>query len=332
MSQTVFFKSDYTEATDNSPYGHLVYEFWGMKNPDAIFQMIHVKPGIYLSVCNQPAPPVPGMAFEVNNAPVSFSFLLSGTCRHRVRGLENRKLTEFNSVSGTNMVSTMHHITGDMDFSPDIPVICVDMKIDHRLLYAYIDERKDRLLKGLKGLLTPGRQVYADFPLHCGMASTVMDIIHPPSYTGITRSLFYESRALDLLTLQLEQMTSKSPLSSRKKAYPGKKDLERLHEARRLLVSDLKDPPTIASLARKCGLNEFKLKKGFKQAFNTTIFAYLQEVKMKNAWQLIQEGGLSVTEAAYEVGYTNISHFSAAFKKQFHLTPGVLKKAGRTAT
>lgn len=161
------------------------------------------------------------------------------------------------------------------------------------------------------------------------MAALVMDIIHPPSFTGMTRSLYYESRTLGLLALQLERMTCSGKPCPGTAPFTGGTDLERLHEARRILVSDLRNPPNISALARQCGLNEFKLKKEFKQTFNTTIFAYLQQVKMEKAWQFLREGSRSVTEAAHEVGYTNISHFSAAFKKQFHMNPGALKKASK---
>ena len=155
-----------------------------------------------------------------------------------------------------------------------------------------------------------------------------MELINPPAYTGVTLALFYESRALNLLSLQLEHLTGKQAPCRTCGTAPCSPDLDRLREARRLLVKDLKNPPTIAALARQCGINEFKLKKEFKQTFNTTIFAHLQQVKMEKAWHLIREGSRSVTEAANEVGYTNISHFSAAFKKQYHINPGALKKAG----
>ena len=62
--------------------------------------------------------------------------------------------------------------------------------------------------------------------------------------------------------------------------------------------------------------------------YDTTIFSHLQRTKMETAWHLLQQGSCSVTQAASEVGYTNISHFSNAFRKQFFINPGTLKKAG----
>ncbi len=158
------------------------------------------------------------------------------------------------------------------------------------------------------------------------MMATAMEIIRPPEFSGMTLDLFYESRALDLLSKQLNALTH--PHFGSFSVGIGRGDMERLRHARHLLVADLKNPPTISALARQCGLNEFKLKKGFKQVFNTTIFSYLQRTKMETAWHLLQQGSCSVTQAASEVGYTNISHFSNAFRKQFFINPGTLKKAG----
>ncbi|MCG8618339.1 MAG: AraC family transcriptional regulator [Desulfobacterales bacterium] len=336
MSQPIFFKTDFTYPDISGdqadpPYGKLKFDIRGMDNPDSFFKLLHIKPGMYLSVYNHPPAHIPAMGFEVNNAPVSFSFLVSGACYHRIRGQGFSKNTEFNLASGTNSVTSLHDITGDMSFNPEIPIICVDLKIDRRLLHAYLHERMDRLPSEMSGLFDPGRQVYATFPLCREMTATTMEIINPPAYTGVTQALFYESRALNLLALQLEHLTGPEGAClscGTRETGPRGADLDRLHEARRILVSDLKNPPTISALARQCGINEFKLKKEFKQVFNTTIFTHLQQVKMEKAWHLLKEDSRSVTEAANEVGYTNVSHFSAAFRKQFLINPGTLKKAG----
>jgi AraC-like DNA-binding protein len=101
-----------------------------------------------------------------------------------------------------------------------------------------------------------------------------------------------------------------------------------LAHAKSILTADFLDPPTIPELARRCGLNEFTLKKEFKRSFNTTIFTFVQKLKMEQAWALIREKNHSVSEAANAVGYINVSHFSRAFKKQFSINPGILKKTG----
>lgn len=100
---------------------------------------------------------------------------------------------------------------------------------------------------------------------------------------------------------------------------PSPRERRQLEDARTLLLQDPSTPPTIAELARAVGMNQCKLKAGFKQLFGNSIYALFQEERMNNALRLLQTH--NVTETAVILGYTNISHFSAAFQKQFGCLP-----------
>lgn len=101
------------------------------------------------------------------------------------------------------------------------------------------------------------------------------------------------------------------------------REKKQLHAAKDFLLNDLSAAPTIAELARAVGLNQCKLKKGFKSLFGTSIYALFQEQRMNRAMQLLKNN--NVTETAMVLGYSNVSHFSSAFRKQF----GVLPKEAR---
>jgi AraC family transcriptional regulator len=89
--------------------------------------------------------------------------------------------------------------------------------------------------------------------------------------------------------------------------------------AQEFLLSDLSNPPTIAEIARNIGVNQCKLKKAFKQHFGKSIYAYFLEKRMSQAMHLLKEH--NVTETAMMLGYSNVSHFSAAFRKNFNVLP-----------
>ncbi|RQR62427.1 AraC family transcriptional regulator [Burkholderia sp. Bp9126] len=97
------------------------------------------------------------------------------------------------------------------------------------------------------------------------------------------------------------------------------RECRQLEGARALLLQDLSPPPTIAELARAVGMNQCKLKRCFKDHFGSTIYALFQEERMSSAQQLLQSH--NVTETAMMLGYSNVSHFSAAFAKQFGSSP-----------
>jgi len=94
--------------------------------------------------------------------------------------------------------------------------------------------------------------------------------------------------------------------------------------ARERLLSDLSSPPTIEQLARETGLNQLKIKQGFKVLFGTTTYGLFQRERMERALTLLQTN--SVTETASLLGYSNISHFSEAFRKQFGVLPSAARR------
>jgi AraC-like DNA-binding protein len=87
----------------------------------------------------------------------------------------------------------------------------------------------------------------------------------------------------------------------------------------------------LAELARLCGLNEFKLKKGYKEAFGATVFGHFNSMRMKQALLLLRNTDRSITEIAYETGYAHSQHFNRAFKKEFGISPGEARRSGMPA-
>nr|WP_247897183.1 AraC family transcriptional regulator [Azospirillum argentinense] len=77
---------------------------------------------------------------------------------------------------------------------------------------------------------------------------------------------------------------------------------DRLHHARNRLLDDLANPPTIAELARACGLNALKLKRGFKALSGLPVHAFYQQERMRAARRMLVEEGLSVTETGSRLG------------------------------
>ncbi|WP_157843156.1 helix-turn-helix transcriptional regulator [Bacillus sp. FJAT-42315] len=139
-------------------------------------------------------------------------------------------------------------------------------------------------------------------------------------YQHPLKRLFLESKVLELITIYFQQYfyewTQCKSASSLKAS-----DVKKLYQARELLVEQIDQSLTLVEIARKVGLNDFKLKKGFKEVFGHTVFGYLREQRMKQAIVLLQKRELNIGQIALTVGYTNPSHFAAAFRKQFGVNP-----------
>ena len=96
--------------------------------------------------------------------------------------------------------------------------------------------------------------------------------------------------------------------------------------AKNQLLNSFVDPPTIKQLARLCATNEFKLKKVFKKVYKSTIYAYIQNLRLKEANLLLKEELMSIGEIAKRVGYKHQGHFSKLFFKSFGVYPKDLQK------
>lgn len=103
-------------------------------------------------------------------------------------------------------------------------------------------------------------------------------------------------------------------------------DYEKLEEAKVIIEKDYVSPPSLCELARIVSLNEFKLKKGFKELFNTTVHCYVVKLRMEKAQILLNETDYSVREIAYKLGYKNPAYFSTAFKNYHGFVPSENKK------
>ena len=98
-------------------------------------------------------------------------------------------------------------------------------------------------------------------------------------------------------------------------------DIKAIYGIKNRILLHLNIAPNIASLSKNAGISEPKLRKLFKQTFNKGVFEYYQYSRMLQAARLLKDKHLSVSEVGYQLGFTNLSHFSKVFEKHFGLKP-----------
>ncbi len=158
-------------------------------------------------------------------------------------------------------------------------------------------------------------------PNNFAMQQVIDEIIHCPFGESL-RNLFLLSKTMELLVLQAQLYEAKSETNF----ITQSNDKKRLFEAKELLNDRLSNPPTIIELAKLIGLNEYKLKRGFKEIFGITIFGYIHQRRMTLAKRLLLGTDKTSKEIAFETGYSSPQHFSNAFKKNFGVSPKVARK------
>jgi AraC-like DNA-binding protein len=98
-------------------------------------------------------------------------------------------------------------------------------------------------------------------------------------------------------------------------------DIATVYKVREQMLQHLDTPPLIRELAVNAAMSPTKLKRLFKQIFGDSIFSYYQQFRMKEAALLLKQKKLSVSQVGYELGFTNLSHFSKTFTEHIGMKP-----------
>lgn len=158
------------------------------------------------------------------------------------------------------------------------------------------------------------------------MSALIRSLLRCP-YTGEIRTLYLQAKVLELLILALEQLEPKKLKTPDIVLRPY--DVEKIREAHDYLLRNMDNPCTLVELSHKVGINDFKLKKGFKQLYGTTVYEFLVDARMEKAKTLLMETDTSIHEIAFVTGYKNLSSFITAFKKKMGYSPGSYKRMKR---
>jgi len=201
-----------------------------------------------------------------------------------------------------------------------------DIHMDSRLFLTLVGNDRDQLPLEMKQIVE-GKSDQRYFQ-HGGQTTPAMQtilhqILHCP-YQGITRRLYLESKAFELMALRIERTREVSETQALLHLNNDSRD--RIYYARKILLDRLDDPPPVLELAKEVGLNHNKLKQGFRQIFGVTVFGYSQDCRLEKARQLLYDGKLNVAAVANEVGYANAAKFASAFKRKFGITPSACRR------
>jgi AraC-like DNA-binding protein len=107
---------------------------------------------------------------------------------------------------------------------------------------------------------------------------------------------------------------------------------ERAARVQQILRARLSEPPALEELSRQVGCSAFHLSRQFSQATGLTIQQFLRQARLERAAELLRTGKYNVTEAALEVGYSSLSHFTVAFREAFGCCPGLYPQACNGST
>ncbi|MEL6398355.1 MAG: AraC family transcriptional regulator [Cyanobacteria bacterium J06626_4] len=252
-------------------------------------------------------------------SPLVAKFYLSGSSRVDTPNVANVKST-YEEQKGCHYLYYLPNLTEVEEWPADeshhVVYVCVEPNY-----FRTFEMGSTAPITSLQSLLhteTPHRFHQPLGRITSEIGQILRQITHCP-YAGIMQQLYLESKALELLTLQFATWAEQH--SQRPAIALKSPDIEQLYQARDILQQQADQPPSLTELARQVGLNDRKLKQGFRQLFGTTVFGYLQSYRLEQAQLLLKNADFTIAQVALKVGYTNPEAFSTAFRRKFAVSP-----------
>ncbi len=159
------------------------------------------------------------------------------------------------------------------------------------------------------------------FDLNINTVQVLKQLVSNP-YQGKLAEHYINSKVEEAHLLQYHNWNyNKAP----KELHLYSRDEEALREIKTYIANNYNQDFTIQELALRVGINQTKLKKGFKTLFGTTTLKYMHDLRMQKALEMIYSNQYKIYEIAEFVGYKHSHHFSSAFKKYYGQLPAKVK-------
>ena len=179
----------------------------------------------------------------------------------------------------------------------------------------------------LRSVFAPEQPSFAlhSLPLSSDMALTLQTVFNHRESASV-RSLYYQSKALELMCLVIasaEQQAGMQPFSQTNKLSSHR--IECLMHARDIVSKNYVEPPSLEVLAKSVGLSKTSLTTGFTALLSVSVFDYIQQLRMAQAYRLLTEGHQSIESIACAVGYRQASSFTTAFGRYYGYSPSAVR-------
>lgn len=304
-----------------NPEGKIIYEhtypdnFDGVKDVEEIVTELKTDDfnfhiiqkwfsGIHISIFEIGPQREESFCFESSQQHIGFLFCLSGTINY----CHNRHQHHFSSLA-----------KNEQDFNIGlINSIKFNVAGKTRCLYIQLTQEYFCQLTGAELANDLKKNIQKSISPEIGL---ILQQIIYPRHEGRVKRLYLEARIFELIIAYFNQKPKKQT------GIMKKDDVEKILFAKRLVEYDLQNPSSLMELSRKVGINDFKLKRGFKELTGYTVFGYLYKIRMEKAHYFLSKEKKTVNEVSFLVGYKNAQHFITAFKKQYNILPGSLNKS-----
>lgn len=279
-----------------------------------------LRPGMELIVADCRLNQSNSLRFKSDIPMVELSFWLHGNCDINMLG------QQLHNESNQSRFAFTQHMDAEMHFINGRHLLACEIRLEESIFFEMIQPFGGHAEMDMKYLLASEPVRLFQQWMDPAEQQRVRQLIHCP-YVPALRNMYWEGVTLDLLASYIQRYLFDESASIRRKGKRlSRTDIDNVRAASELLVSRMDNPPSLPELSRMVGLSEFKLKAGFRDLYETTVFGFLRDKRMAHALYLLESEQASVYEVAIATGYNNPSHFAAVFREKFGINPGKWKK------
>lgn len=228
-----------------------------------------------------------------------------------------------------NLLPSEGSIAASTDANPQVimlpaqtPITYISLEINkenfHEKIKDELDTVPEKFANIFKDVKNKQHFLYQGF--YSLVIAEILNEIQNNPHTGFVRKVFIESKALELLSMQIKQYQDDLKTPSQRQIL-RKEEVDMILKARKIIEENFSSPPSIKELARMLGTNENKLTRGFKKIFHKTVNEMVLDIRLKKAKLLLAENKESLKQISHKIGYKNPSSFSKKFKEKFGILP-----------
>ena len=249
---------------------------------------------------------------HINSSFIQFHFGLKGNSKflfnggNYAMGLEVEK-----SLLLYNPQQDLHL---DVHLEPDSQL--VSLLISIKKFHSLFSQEADYIL--FLSEENKDKKYYKNDPITPAMVIILNQMVNF-SMNSSVKKLYYEGKCYELLSLYFN--TGESNGVEQCPFLANESDVLKLKEAKNIIINRISEPPSLPELAAEVGLSLKKLKEGFRQVYGNSVYGFLFDYKMEVSRKMLESQRFNVNEVGLKIGYSTASHFIAAFKKKFGVTP-----------
>lgn len=281
---------------ENKGAGYITGFSWG-QNLRMMIRNYHLKEDVFIERTN-----------ELADGQEDVVFLLSGIFPSQVDTEQQL------SPERACVMICKHAVSSVMAMPSNTSFGSVTIAVSRQYLSQLFGEVQHPVVKSILGFKD-------NFIFETGISSeiikTASEMLHQPVPESLA-SHYYKLKCEELLCYIFTLLVQRE-------AVPASNihidDIKAIYAVKLSLQSNLYKPPNIAALAKRALMSEPKLRKLFKQTFGKGVFEYYQYARMQEAAGLLKNKRLTVSEVGYQLGFTNLSHFSRVFEQFIGMKP-----------